>query len=89
MLCFVASRSAQKRKAEDSSSPAPQRQRMDASPGDDLIPLPPSSSPMPAGGGNEQDISFASSPAQSRTGKFLLKKNNPTLCLSSACFSND
>lgn len=62
------SRSTQKRKADESSSPPAQRQRLDASPGDELIPLPPSSSPMPAGGGNEQDISFASSPAQSRTG---------------------
>lgn len=62
------SRSAQKRKADESSSPPAQRQRLDASPGDELIPLPPSSSPMPAGGGNEQDISFASSPAQSRAG---------------------
>lgn len=62
------SRSSHKRKAESSPAVSTQRRRLEASPGDDLIPLPPSSSPMPAGGANEQDISFASSPAQSRTG---------------------
>ncbi|XP_052834086.1 DNA replication licensing factor mcm4-A [Octopus bimaculoides] len=65
-------KSGQKRKQGDETPRSARRRRLDASPAEDLIPLPSSSSPHPAAGnaGGEPDISFTSSPANIRTGGF-------------------